>query len=52
MGRGPLFCDKNNYKVFSIIGTKFSDAVYVRCSDATFYDLLNVMDQGTSTLPV
>ena len=29
-------------------------AAYVRCGDATFYtyDLLNVMDQGTSTLPV
>jgi hypothetical protein len=26
-----------------------SGAAYVRCSDATFYDLLNVMNQGTLT---
>jgi hypothetical protein len=41
------FCDKNNYKVFSIISTKFSGAAYVKFSDATFYTLLNVMDLGS-----
>jgi hypothetical protein len=49
---GPLFFDKDIYKVFSIVSTKFSDAAYVRCSDTTFYVLLNVMDQDTSKLVV
>ena len=30
--------------------TKFSGVAYVRLNDVTFYDLLNVMNQGTSIL--
>ena len=52
---GPFFAIKTMIRYLvrsSPISTKFSGAAYVRFSDATFYDLLNVMDQGTSTLPV
>ena len=46
--------DKNDYEVFSIRSVKFSGAACVKCcseaSDATFYDLLNVMNQNTTTV--
>ena len=48
----PSFYGKNDCEVFSSLSAKFSEAGYVRCSHATFYNLVNVMDQGTWTLPV
>ena len=50
---GQSFCDKNDYEVLSIniIRTKFSGAAHLRCSNATFYDLLDVRYLDSTTLP-